>query len=78
MQVIIPVAGYATRLYPLTKDKPKALLEVRGKPILEHLVRKIEELRNVSGIFIVSNAKFYSHFKPVSYTHLTLPTTPYV
>jgi len=63
MQVIIPVAGYATRLYPLTKDKPKALLEVRGKPILEHLVRKIEELRNVSGIFIVSNAKFYSHFK---------------
>ena len=26
--------GFATRLYPLTIDKPKALLEVRGQPYL--------------------------------------------
>jgi glucose-1-phosphate thymidylyltransferase len=60
--VIIPAAGYATRLYPLTKDKPKALLVVKGKPILEHIIRRIEELPGVESITIVSNAVFYPAF----------------
>ncbi|MDQ4074909.1 MAG: sugar phosphate nucleotidyltransferase, partial [Chloroflexota bacterium] len=38
---VIPVAGKGTRLYPLTLDKPKALLELRGRPILERLVERI-------------------------------------
>jgi len=63
MQVIIPVAGYATRLYPLTKDKPKALLQVKGKPILEHIIKRIEQLPDVKGITIVSNDKFYETFR---------------
>jgi len=62
MQVIIPVAGYATRLFPLTKDKPKALLDVKGKTILEHILKRIEDLPNISSISIVSNAKFFPHF----------------
>jgi len=63
MQVIIPVAGYATRLYPLTKNKPKALLEVKGKPILEHILGKIEELPEVKQVYIVSNSKFFKSFE---------------
>ncbi len=63
MQVVIPVAGYATRLYPLTKDRPKALLEVKGKPIVEHIVSRVEELPDVDCIFIVSNDKFYPNFE---------------
>lgn len=63
MQAIIPVAGYATRLYPLTEDKPKALLEVKGKPILEHIVGRISELPGVENIFIVSNDKYFKNFK---------------
>ncbi len=62
MQVIIPVAGYATRLYPLTENKPKALLEVKGKPILEHILKKVEQLPKVNEIVIVSNAKFFGNF----------------
>lgn len=62
MQVIIPVAGYATRLYPLTKNKPKALLDVKGKPILEHILKRIEKLPDITGIYVVSNKKFYPHF----------------
>ncbi len=63
MQVIIPAAGYATRLYPLTKDKPKALLDVKGKPILEHIVNRICELPDVEKISIVSNDKYFNNFK---------------
>ncbi|MFH1399307.1 MAG: nucleotidyltransferase family protein [Candidatus Woesearchaeota archaeon] len=62
MRVIIPAAGYATRLYPLTLNQPKHLLDVNGKPIIEYVVRKIEELENVNEIFIVSNAKFFANF----------------
>ena len=63
MKVIIPAAGYATRLYPLTKNKPKHLLEVKGKPIIGHIINKIEELEEVDEIFIITNEKFHPNFR---------------
>lgn len=62
MKAIIPAAGYATRMYPLTKDKPKSLLDMCGKPILEWIVEKINEIDEVDEIFIVTNQKFYDSF----------------
>ena len=62
MKAVVLAAGYATRLYPLTKDQPKPLLEVAGKPIAEHIIRKIEEVDEVDEIFIVTNNKFSEHF----------------
>ncbi len=60
MKLILPSAGYATRLWPLTKDKPKCLLEIGGTPIIEILIHKIEELGDaIDGIYVVTNAKFY-------------------
>ena len=56
-------AGYATRLYPLTLNQPKPLLDVKGKPIAEYLIRKIEETEVVDEIFIVTNNKFYNQFQ---------------
>lgn len=62
MKCIILAAGYATRLYPLTKDKPKPLLEVAGRPILEYILEKVKKVRNVEEIVIVTNERFYSNF----------------
>ena len=62
MKAIILAAGYATRLYPLTLDKPKPLLEVGGQTILDHLVSKIAVLNEVDETYIVTNDKFYSQF----------------
>ena len=63
MKSIILCAGYATRLYPVTLNKPKSLLEISGKPILSHIVGKIEKIKEADEIFIVANEKFFSHFR---------------
>jgi glucose-1-phosphate thymidylyltransferase len=61
MKCLILAAGYATRLYPLTKDFPKPLLEVGGRPILDWLVDDIGNIAGVDGFIVVSNHKF-AHF----------------
>lgn len=63
MKCIILAAGYATRLYPLTENMPKPLLEVAGVSILDRIVEKIEKVLEIDEIIIVSNHKFYKHFQ---------------
>lgn len=59
MKAIILAAGYATRLYPLTENMPKALLNVCRKPILEHLLDAFTGEKEIDEIHIVSNARFF-------------------
>src|SRR6266581_4359511 len=53
MNVIIPLAGFGTRLRPHTYSKPKPLINVAGKPVLGHILDKLinEDLQDV--VFIV-------------------------
>lgn len=62
MKALILAAGYATRLYPLTQDKPKCFLTVGPGTILDLLVRKLEALKEVTEILIVTNSKFTPQF----------------
>lgn len=41
MDVILPVAGFGTRLRPHTWSKPKPLVPVAGKPMLEHVLDRV-------------------------------------
>jgi glucose-1-phosphate thymidylyltransferase len=63
MNALILAAGYATRLYPLTLDKPKPLLLVGGKPIIEWVVDSLVDVPNLETIYVVTNDKFASHFQ---------------
>jgi len=62
MKAIILVAGYATRLYPLTLDKPKALLSIAGKPIIDYITNEINTIDEIDEIYVVSNHKFADDF----------------
>jgi len=53
MKVIIPLAGFGTRLRPHTFTKPKPLINVAGKPVLGHLLDKISGLDIDEYIFVV-------------------------
>lgn len=62
MKAIILAAGYATRLYPLTKNKPKALLQVGNQTVLDYIIDEVETIAEVNEILILSNHKFAEHF----------------
>jgi glucose-1-phosphate thymidylyltransferase len=59
MKCLILAGGFATRLYPLTLHKAKALLEYQGKPVITHIVNKIP--RSID-ILVSTNKKFESDF----------------
>lgn len=63
MKALILAAGYAVRLYPLTRQYPKPLLKVAGKPIIDYIIDKLEALDEVDEIIVVTNSKFISVFK---------------
>ncbi|MEE9190628.1 MAG: sugar phosphate nucleotidyltransferase, partial [Candidatus Neomarinimicrobiota bacterium] len=57
MKVIIPVAGYGTRLKPHTDKIQKTVLPVAGKPVLDHILAPLFE-HNIRRItFIVGHLK---------------------
>ena len=63
MKVIILAAGYATRLYPLTLTRPKPLLPVAGKPMIEYVLDNLVSIGGIERVYVVTNAKFAGHFQ---------------
>ena len=55
--------GFAKRLWPLTKEYPKPLLKIKGKPIIEYVLDKVKQVEEIDKIYITTNAKFEHHFK---------------
>jgi len=53
MKVVIPLAGFGTRLRPHTYTKPKPLVNVAGKPVLGHILDKLLNLEVEEIVFIV-------------------------
>src|SRR5882724_7343932 len=52
MKVIIPLAGFGTRLRPHTFTKPKPLINVAGKPVLGHVLDMFKNIPVDEFIFI--------------------------
>lgn len=63
MKVLILAAGYATRLYPLTLTRPKPLLPVAGKPMIDYVLDNIAPIGGIDRVYIVTNAKFADQFQ---------------
>ena len=53
MKVIIPLAGFGTRMRPHTWSRPKALMHVAGNTVLGHILEQIKSITTNEVIFIV-------------------------
>jgi len=60
MKCLILAGGFGSRLYPVTINRAKALLEYKGKPLLTHIVAKIPQ---DIGILVATNRKFETGFR---------------
>ena len=77
MQAVVLAAGEGTRLRPLTEEKPKALVEVAGRPILSHCFDDLIDLGADELLVVVGYKKekiidFYGDTYegvPITYTH---------
>jgi glucose-1-phosphate thymidylyltransferase len=63
MIAIILCAGFGTRMYPLTEYRPKALLPVAGRPVIDYLLDQLMHLPDLTTVHVVSNDRFYHHFE---------------
>lgn len=63
MKAIILAGGYATRLRPLTDDLSKCLLPVGGRPIVDWLLDRIEQVEAIDGVHVVTNSRFAPDFR---------------
>jgi glucose-1-phosphate thymidylyltransferase len=62
MKLLVIAAGYATRLYPLTLDRPKALLHVGGRPLLDRVLDALAGI-GADETYVVTNARFAPQFE---------------
>jgi glucose-1-phosphate thymidylyltransferase len=62
MKCLLLGAGYATRLYPLTRNRPKPLLPVGGVAMLTRICEQVFKVKEVDRIYLVSNHRFVGHY----------------
>jgi glucose-1-phosphate thymidylyltransferase len=77
MKAVILAAGKGTRLKPLTDDKPKALVEVAGRPLLDHVFEQLVGVGISEFVVVVGHRKgqiidrYGEEFQgvPITYAH---------
>ncbi|HYZ77800.1 MAG TPA: nucleotidyltransferase family protein [Gaiellaceae bacterium] len=72
MRALILAAGYATRLYPLTRDRPKPLLDVGGRALVDWILDRIAEVSEIEEVHLVTNAKFAPAFRAWAPPHVVV------
>lgn len=76
MHLVVLAAGFATRMYPLTKDQPKPLLEVGGQTILDRVLDQFRATGCIDSATVVVNRKFAPHFERWHAQHTRLEGLP--
>jgi glucose-1-phosphate thymidylyltransferase len=63
VNVIILAAGYATRLFPLTRDRPKPLLALGDLTVLDRLLLQVATIPGLERGVLVTNHRFLEAFR---------------
>ncbi|MCD6110365.1 MAG: nucleotidyltransferase family protein [Thermoplasmata archaeon] len=60
---IVLCGGFAKRMWPLTKNRPKQLLPVAGQPMLIYTLERLNRLPQLKKIYLSVNSAFQDHFR---------------
>ncbi|MBI3011724.1 MAG: nucleotidyltransferase family protein [Candidatus Omnitrophica bacterium] len=63
VSAVLLAAGYATRLYPLTTNQPKALLPLGRRVMLDEILSSLRSARGLRQCILVTNHLFANQFR---------------
>ena len=63
MEAVVLAGGYATRLWPITKNRPKMLLPVGETTVIDRILTGLEEDERVESIYLSTNEAFADEFE---------------
>jgi len=63
MQAVVLAGGYATRLWPITKHRPKMFLPVGDTTVIDHIFEELERDDRISEVYVSTNERFAADFE---------------
>ncbi len=63
MKAVVLAGGFATRLWPITKDRPKMFLPVGDGTVIDTIFEDLEDDDRVSEVFVSTNEAFEQAFE---------------
>ncbi|WP_226012860.1 sugar phosphate nucleotidyltransferase [Halomicrobium salinisoli] len=63
MKAVVLAGGYATRLWPVTKHRPKMLLPVGESTVIDRILEELEEDDRIDDVFVSTNERFAPDFE---------------
>jgi glucose-1-phosphate thymidylyltransferase len=63
MEAVVLAGGYATRLWPVTRHRAKPLLPLAGEPIVDRILRPLEDEPRVETVYVSTNERFADDFR---------------
>ena len=63
MKAIVLAGGYATRLWPITKDRPKMFLPVGDRTVIDGVFSDLEADDRIDEVFVSTNERFADEFE---------------
>ncbi|WP_135302341.1 sugar phosphate nucleotidyltransferase [Haloarcula amylovorans] len=63
MKAIVLAGGYATRLWPVTKQRPKMLLPIGDSTVIDRILQDLETDDRITDIFVSTNERFAEDFR---------------
>jgi glucose-1-phosphate thymidylyltransferase len=62
MDAVVLAGGYATRLWPITRHRPKMLLPVGEQTVIDRILAELESDDRIDGVYLSTNERFADTF----------------
>ena len=63
MKAVVLAGGYATRLWPITKHRPKMFLPIGDRTVVDHVFAELEADDRISEVYVSTNERFADEFR---------------
>jgi len=63
MHAVVLAGGYATRLWPVTRNRPKMLLPVGERTVIDRILGELESDDRIEDVYVSTNERFADDFQ---------------